>query len=551
MKKLILILVGCFAMQVAAQSNLTASQWQEDVKFLQNTIHQDYNFLFKKISAKEFDAMAEELYQNVPNMQEHEIVVGLAKLVSSFKYGHTVLGFRYQEHVEFHQLPVNLYQYNDGVYIQGIHKDYASALGSKVLEIAGVPIEKALDMIAPVVPSENSQFFKAYAGAYLTSPEVLHAQGIIPNLTNEISFTLEKDGKPYNQIFSSLPKGQRVPTQYSHVIQDSTWLDARDQSTTPNYLKNLEKIYYFEYLPDSKTVYIRHSQIQDDPSENVPTFYDRVFDFVENNDVEKLVLDVRLNGGGNNYKNKDIVTRVIKSEKINQVGKFFVIIGRRTFSACQNLVNELDNYTNVIFVGEPSSENVNFYGDNQRVELPNSKIPAYLSFAWWQDKPQWENADWMAPHLAIDMSFEQYRTNQDPVLDAALGFDGKDFILDPMEYMTNLFLAGEIEKLQTEVPKMVRDSKYRFFDFESNLNKAGYQLLDGGQNKNAIFVFQFITNLFPDSANAWDSLAEGFLRSGSKEKAVELYKKALEMDPNGPTGKNALQMLKSIENGEH
>ncbi|WP_435578461.1 hypothetical protein [Gilvibacter sp.] len=31
-----------------AQNNLTASQWQEDLDFLQKTVHQDYPFLFKK-----------------------------------------------------------------------------------------------------------------------------------------------------------------------------------------------------------------------------------------------------------------------------------------------------------------------------------------------------------------------------------------------------------------------------------------------------------------------------------------------------------------------
>lgn len=170
-----------------------------------------------------------------------------------------------------------------------------------------------------------------------------------------------------------------------------------------------------------------------------------------------MVLDVRLNGGGNNYKNKPIVTGIIESKKINKIGKFIVILGRRTFSACQNLVNELDNYTNVIFIGEPTSENINFYGDNNRVELPNSKIPAYLSFAWWQDKPQWENDDWLAPHIAVDMRFEEYRTNQDPVLDTALAFSDDNFITDPMRYMTNLYMAGKMEQLATDTKRMIND----------------------------------------------------------------------------------------------
>lgn len=549
MRKLILLLVSCFVLQTTAQSSLTVKQWQDDLKFLQETIHKDYSFLFKKTTKEAFDGDVETLYNNIPNLQEHEIVVGLARLVSSFKYGHTVLGFRYQQHIGFHQIPVNMYVYNDGVYIQGIHKDYADALGAKVTEVAGVKIEDVLKAVYPVVPAENNQFFKAYAPLYLSSPEVLHAQGVIKELSDSVELTLEKNGKTFKQSFKTLPTGERIPTEYSLVQQDGDWLDARNQDATPNYLKQLDKIYYYEYMPEQKTVYVRHSQIQDDPSEGIPAFYTRVFDFIDKNDVEKLIIDVRLNGGGNNYKNKPIITGIIKSEKINKVGNLFVIIGRRTFSACQNLVNEMSNYTNAVFVGEPTSENVNFYGDNRRVELPNSKIPAYLSFAWWQDKPQWEGDEWLAPHIAIDMSFEEYKTNNDPVLNAALNFSDDNYVLHPMEYMTNLFMTGQVDKLKTDAAAMVKDPKYRFFDFEGEFNTAGYNLLGNDQQQEAIFVFTMITELFPDSANAWDSLAEGFLKVGDKEKATEYYNKAITMDPNGTTGRNAREMLKTIANG--
>lgn len=549
MQKLILLLVCCFVLQTTAQSAFTAKQWQEDLKFLQETIHKDYSFLFKKTTKEAFDEDVETLHNNIPNLQEHEIVVGLARLVSSFKYGHTVLGFRYQQHIGFHQIPVNMYVYNDGVYIQGIHKDYADALGAKVIAVAGVPVMEAMNAIAPVVPSENDQFFKAYAPLYLSSPEVLHAQRVIKELSDSVELILEKNGKTFKQIFKTLPTGERIPTEYSLVQQNEDWLDARNQDITPNYLKQLDKIYFYEYLPEQKTVYVRQSQIQDDPSEAIPAFYTRVFDFIDKNDVEKLIIDVRLNGGGNNYKNKPIITGIIKSEKINKVGNLFVIIGRRTFSACQNLVNEMSNYTNAIFVGEPTSENINFYGDNNRVELPNSKIPAYLSFAWWQDKPQWEGGDWTAPHLAVDMSFEDYKTNNDPVLDEALSFSDDNYVLNPMEYMTNLFLSGEVEKLKSEAERMINDPKYKFFKFESEFNKAGYQLLGSGQVQEAVFVFTMITDLYPKSANAWDSLAEGYLKAGDKEKAKEYYTKAITMDPDGATGRNAREMLKTIANG--
>lgn len=545
MKKVLFFIAFVMVMISYAQNSLTASQWQEDLKFFKKTVLQDYPFLFKKTTAKEFDAAVEKLNSEIPNLQDHEIVVGIARIISMFKYGHTDISFS-QDPFTFSQLPFNLYHFNDGVYIQGTHKDYKNALGAKVVAVESTPIEKALEAIYPVVPVENEQFFKAFGLNYLKHPEVLHAQKITSTLKSSIELTLEKDSKTFKQSFNALPKGERVPVTYSLVKQEGDWLEARNQNETPYYLKNLDKIYYYEYLADEKTVYVRHSQIQDDPSEAIPAFYKRVFDFIDNNDVEKLVIDVRLNGGGNNYKNKPIITGIIQSEKINKVGKLFVIIGRRTFSASQNLVNEMSNYTNAIFVGEPTAENINFYGDNRTVTLPNSKIPTYLSFAWWQDKPQWENADWLAPHTAVDMSFEQYKTNQDPVLEAALSYSGEGYVLNPMQYMTELFTTGQIEKLKTEAARMVKDEKYKFFDFEGEFNKAGYNVLGSGQTKEALFIFQMVADLFPESANAWDSLAEGYLKAGDKEKALEYYYKALKMDPNGETGKNASAMIKQI-----
>lgn len=545
MKKLLLSLNLIFFLSLSAQENLTATQWQEDLRFLQSTINEDYSFLFVKTTKAIFNSEVETLYKNIPNLQEHEIIVGMSRIISLFKYGHTDISLR-QKPFEFHYLPFNLYQYNDGIYLQGVHKDYAKALGARVLEINKIPIDKALELIYPAVNSENDQYFKAFGINYLGMLEVLHAQGITTTLQNSVKLTLEKDGKTFEQEFNALPKGERVPRKYSHIFQNENWLEARDQTNTPLYQKNLDKIYFFEYLPEEKTVYVRHSQIQDDPKEDTPSFYARVFDFIENNEVEKLILDVRLNGGGNNYKNKTVITGIIEAKKINQKGKLFVITGRRTFSACQNLVNELDNYTNATFVGEATSENINFYGDARPVALPNSKIPVYLSFAWWQDKPAWENADATVPNIAVDMSFEQYSSNEDPVLDAALNFSGANFQPDPMRYITDLYMAGKMEELAIEVPKMIKDPRYSFFDFETELSNTAYHLLSNNQIEPAIGVYSFVAQLFPDSPSAIKNLADAYFKAGAKDKTIELLENVIAKDPKGAIGKSAKDMLKEI-----
>jgi tetratricopeptide (TPR) repeat protein len=550
MKNILTILLAGFLLaHTHAQTTLSATEWQADLRFLQNTVHKDYPFLFKKITAKEWDAEVEKLHSAIPTMQEHEILAGLARMVASFKYGHTDIGW-VQSPVKFHVLPLNLYWFSDGVYIEGAHQDYQKIVGAKLLKVEGVAVEEALKAIRPLVSAENDQYFKAHGLRFLLIPEALHAQRITKELKTRITLTLERDGKSFEQTITAVDF-QRPPIEYGFVLQDGNdWVSAREQSAIPYFLKNIDKIYYFEYLPEQKTVYVRHSQIQDDPSDAIPAFYERVFDFIEKNDVERLVLDLRLNGGGNNYKNKPMVTGVIRCDKINKPGKFFVIIGRNTFSACQNLVNELSTYTNALFVGEPTSENINFYGDNRRVELPNSKTPVFLSFAWWQDKPQWENADWLAPHLAVEMSFDDYRSNRDPVLEAALNFSDKNPVLDPMAYLRDLFMAGKLDAVQAEAERMVKDPKYRFVNFEEKFNQAGYDLLGSDKTDSALYVFELNAKLFPNSANVWDSLGEACWHAKQKEKAVEYYKKAISLDPNGSVGNNARNMLKEIEGGK-
>jgi tetratricopeptide (TPR) repeat protein len=544
------LVIVCFLLvtlsSLSAQSSFTAQEWQEDLRFLQKTIHEDYSFLFKKVTKEDFDAAVEVFYAEIPKLEAHEILVGFSKLVASFEYGHTVFGY-WEGVIPYHQLPVVLYHYDDGIFLQGVHKKYEEALGAKLLAIEGMPIEKALELMRPVVPAENDQFVKAYGIHFLTFPEFLHAQRVVKTLKNNIVLTLEKDGKQFEQQITAVP-AERFPRRYGMVIPGEDWLESRDLSETPLYLKHLEKIYYYEYLPEQKTVYVRQSQIQDDSLQAIPEFYDEVFDFIEKNEVEKLILDVRLNGGGNNYKNKPIVTGVVGSEKINHIGKFMVILGRRTFSACQNLVNELHTYTNAVFIGEPTGENINFYGDNRPVALPNTKINALLSFAWWQDKPQWENGPWLAPQIATGMTFEQYRTNQDPALEAALSFSDENFITDPIAHFTNLFTTGKVDQIKPDAIKMLANPNYKFFDFEAEFNKVGYRLLNDKQLEPAIFVLQLNTELFPTSANAWDSLAEAYWKAGDSTKATTYYNKAISLDPKGATGAHAREMLKELQN---
>lgn len=541
-----LLLIYCLLIPgVCLQAQeLTSQQWQQDLDYLQKTIHDEYAFLFKKTTVSEFDEKVGALRASIPNLEDHEVMVGLARLVASFEYGHTVLGY-WEGKIPLHELPIVLYQYDDGIFIQGVHRDYEELAGARLLEIEGMPVDRVLELMRPVIPAENEMFVKAYGIHYLTFPEFLHAQNILSENKLNITLTLEKDGQLRRETLSAVP-AERFPRQYGMVIPGEDWVGSRDTTLNPLYLRELDRISYYEYLPEEKALYVRQSQIMDDEKADIPTFFKGVFEFIEQNDVDKLILDLRLNGGGNNYKNKPIVTGVIRTEKINKPGKFMVIIGRRTFSACQNLVNELSSYTNAVFVGEPTAENINFYGDNRPVALPNSGLNAYLSFAWWQDKPQWENGPWLAPHVATGMTFEQYRTNQDPALEAALAFSDSTFILNPLDHLTALFTSGKVDQVKPTAARMISDPNYAFYDFEQAFDKTAYNLLKGNRLEESFFVFSMNAEFFPDRAGVWNGMGAIYAKQGELEKAREAYQKALAIDPEGEEGEKARRKLQEL-----
>ena len=542
------IIILALSAQGFPQNTMTAQKWQEDVRYLQNIITTERSNLFHVITREEFEQAAEELHANIPKMQRHEIIVGLARLVAMFRIGHTnlpILPWRrnHDPNIGFHRFPLLVYLFPDGVYVRSAKEKYREAVGSRVVRLGNLPIEAALEALRPVVPWENEQYFRSAVPYYLSCPEVLHASGVIENL-EKAPLVIEKDGKEQT-IWLEAEEAGRFPGDYGTVRLEDGWVDARQFATdpTPLWLKNLHRNFFYEYLPASKTVYVRHSQVRNESDETIAEFFEKVFQFVDENDVEKFVLDLRLNGGGNNYLNRPVIVGLIQARKINQPGRLFTVIGRRTFSACQNLVNEIEKYTQTIFVGEPTSENVNFYGDIVQKTLPNSDLSVRLSHLWWQNLDPRDTRQWTAPQIAVDMTFEDYRNNRDPVMEAILNYRPQPPLT---EQLKPLFIDEKFKKARQLAIGYRDNPRHRFDNFEDQINRLGYTLMNEQNRNAALQTFKLNVEFYPNSANCYDSLAECYWKQGELDLAIKNYERALEMDPYGPTGANATRMLQQV-----
>jgi tetratricopeptide (TPR) repeat protein len=79
---------------------------------------------------------------------------------------------------------------------------------------------------------------------------------------------------------------------------------------------------------------------------------------------------------------------------------------------------------------------------------------------------------------------------------------------------------------------------------ENGMNSMGYSYMYKKEYKTAIKLFELNAESFPDSWNVYDSLGEAYLSIGNKEKAIENYRKSIELNPNNENGKKILNGIK-------
>lgn len=78
---------------------------------------------------------------------------------------------------------------------------------------------------------------------------------------------------------------------------------------------------------------------------------------------------------------------------------------------------------------------------------------------------------------------------------------------------------------------------------ERGLNAVGYNLLRSDKIEEAIEVFKFNVEEYPDAFNVYDSLGEAYMKHGDKELAIQNYKKSLELNPKNENAKRKLEEL--------
>ncbi|MBS1506389.1 MAG: DUF2911 domain-containing protein [Bacteroidetes bacterium] len=97
---------------------------------------------------------------------------------------------------------------------------------------------------------------------------------------------------------------------------------------------------------------------------------------------------------------------------------------------------------------------------------------------------------------------------------------------------------------KTEADKVMADAT-KIAD-ENELNQYGYQLIAQEEKGKAVEIFVMMTQRYPESANAWDSLGEAYALNGDSKNAIKSFKKSLSLNPAANVKANSEKYLKQL-----
>ena len=405
---------------IAQDRALDDEQWRNDIAEVAAAIKEHHPRPFRTNSESEFDSAYETLLVDVPRLADKEVIVRLASLVGLVDDGHTRLSIPRQHpsiglefghtptpgpeitSLAFAQLPVTFEKFIDGIFVTGAAEQYAHLIGRKVIAVGRTPIESAFDAVQTTTFAENEQLASLMGVDRLTMPELLHALGI-------------SDSSAITVI--TLDGGQSVELE-PLPIGAIEWVTAFSGSQRPLRTQNSDKKFWARYVPDPNIVYMQLNEIADG---DIPLaqFVTDTLALAEQRDA-KLVIDIRNNFGGSGGLNKTLVTLLIRSDELNQYDRTFVLTGRRTFSAAQMLVNELEQYTRVSFVGEPTGSRPDHFGDPKKIRRANSGLTLRVSRLLWSSFGAFVERDASCPVFGATWTSSDYFAGDDTALELAM-----------------------------------------------------------------------------------------------------------------------------------
>lgn len=351
------------------------------------------------------------LAHRTAELDDGAMAAHVQRLLASLGDGHSVL-YPAPGNVDVGGfLPLELWWFADGLYVTAATDPALEQhVGHEVVSIGGVAARELLARIEPYVSRDNPMGLLFMGPTFLRFGNLLRAIGV-----------LEDDASARIVLRASDGTTETVQVTTGHAALGHGGVGQLPRlggDRDPLWQRHPERNYWLDWNEATGILYVQYAVVRDMSDESVAQFAARVRATIDDQAPRALVFDLRRNSGGNSFLNPPMIAALNYFESTQPQGALFVLSGRRTFSAAQNLLSEIDQLTGALLVGEPSGSRPNFIGESVTVHLPWSGLIASVSSRFHQSSVPTDHRLWIGPDVPVRLTSEPYFAGEDPVLRA-------------------------------------------------------------------------------------------------------------------------------------
>ncbi len=531
-----LILISISHFMCTHTSAQTAAEWRQDIDVLTAKIEQYHPTPWARISRETFKDRAEEIKANLRKWDKERTILEMMKLVASLRDGHTGILLDNQDSFNL-WFPVRIEKYHDGLFITGTEINNSGLLGAKVLRMGKLDAESAYNQVGTIIAADSDHGIARLATNYLSNAVILKTLGITDSQGFLPLEVLLQDGSKKKITLESAQWRMRFTlyyykTQVPTNNETKTIFDDR-LKTLPLYLSRFipsRVPYWFEYIPDDRMIYVQYNSVTNWNKDPFGDFTERLFKTYDEHmtEIDKFVIDVRFNSGGNGYLLPPFIREFILRRDSLTRGKLYIITGGQTFSAASNFIGRMLKNSSVITVGDIAAGPLNWCSDTITFALPHSNLMFNLSTMFWQEGHATDVRGYYPPDYYLPATFKDYVSGSDPVLEAIKNNQAAS--------LKDILFSEGVDKFRAEFQR--REKAYGpaevWFPYTS-FDLILFTLFDlnpAGKTDEAGEISKLNTLLYPEDMRAWYFLAEMNENKGRLKEALECYEKLLSIEPH-------------------
>lgn len=383
------------------------AEWQADLVAMTEQVIGGHPNPFHQLPRASFEARLAALRQRLPGIPAEQVPVAFAELLAGLGDAHTAI---FLQGAGMRRFPLEFTRVREGLIVTAAHDGYEDLLGHRLVAIDGTAVETIQSSLERIISHENRWWVEALAPEYMVIPEVLAYLGHTGGMDRAAFRFQALGGGIVRREVDSMPPD--APFAWHGIFN-------RPEFTAPMYMSRQDS-YWYEYMPDSRTMYLAYHQARQMHGMPFDDMLHRMEMFIGRHPVDRLIVDLRLNRGGDSSIIQSMIQGLTNSP-YNNADQLFVLIGRNTFSSGLMNALELRDRTNATFVGGPTGGKPDHFGETRTFHLEHMGVTVTHSTRYFSPLGN-DSMGTLHPDIRVgDPTWREFLEGRDPCIRAVVG----------------------------------------------------------------------------------------------------------------------------------